>query len=558
MTYGRLWYDGGVWKMTAEPHVAMWAKRIFRKIPTFAAVLSLPDDAATCRDLEWFLSRFPLEMSKPDAERLRGESQRHVDHIDTMRRIIDADYTPREFDLALPAREYQRRAAELYLGVGGLLLADDVGLGKTASAICSLTDKATLPAVVVCIPHLQSQWLREINRFAPDLHAHIIRKRQVYPLPKLLGHGVDVLIISYHKLCDWANVLAEYVKSVIFDEAQELRHAGTNKYLGAKQLADAVPYKLGLSATPIYNFGGEMFNVLEVLRPGILGSREEFVREWCTGQSGKERIKQPAAFGSWLREQHVMLRRTRKDVSRELPALQKITQSIDADEKALDSIKDAAGELARIILSGEKQDRGAKFRASEEFNTLLRQATGIAKAPYAAAFVKMLLENGEPVVLFGWHRAVYDLWREQLRDYAPAFYTGEESAMAKQAAAERFGGGDTNLLIVSLRSGAGLDGLQRRCRTVVFGELDWSPGVHEQCIGRVYRDGQAEPVAAYFLLAESGSDPFIAEVLGLKRDQIEGVRGESAVLERIDDGSSIKRLAETYLKKGGDLLRQSR
>ena len=80
--------------------------------------------------------------------------------------------------------------------------------------------------------------------------------------------------------------------------------------------------------------------------------------------------------------------------------------------------------------------------------------------------------------------------------------------------------GDCNLLIISLRAGAGLDGLQEKCNIVVFGELDWSPSVHEQCFGRVYRDGQSLPVSAYFMIAEDGSDPIISSVLGVKRGQI--------------------------------------
>lgn len=42
-------------------------------------------------------------------------------------------------------------------------------------------------------------------------------------------------------------------------------------------------------------------------------------------------------------------------------------------------------------------------------------------------------------------------------------------------------------VIMSLRSGAGVDGLQKHSRVAVFGERDWSPQVHEQCIGRIRR-----------------------------------------------------------------------
>lgn len=248
-----------------------------------------------------------------------------------------------------------------------------------------------------------------------------------------------------------------------------------------------------------------------------------------------------------------MLRRTRAEVGRQLPALSKIPQSIEADRAALERIKGSAVELAKVILASQQQSRGEKFLASEEFNVLMRQATGIAKAPYVAEFVRLLVESGEQVVLYGWHREVYGIWLEQLAEWKPMLYTGTESPTQKAAAKDAFVRGECRVLIISLRAGAGLDGLQHHCKTVVFGELDWSPGVHEQCIGRVYRDGQTEPVMAHYLISDDGADPIMADVLGVKRGQIEGVRDTNVELvEQLDvEAGSVKRLAEAYLKRVG-------
>ncbi len=251
-----------------------------------------------------------------------------------------------------------------------------------------------------------------------------------------------------------------------------------------------------------------------------------------------------------MRDSGLMIRRTRSDVERELPPLQKVSHYIDCNESEIESVSGKCGELARLILQSGESHRGEKMLASEEFSNRLRQATGIAKAPYVAEFVRLLVETGERVVLYGWHREVYSIWNEKLADLKPVMYTGSESVPAKDRSREAFLSGESPLMIISLRSGAGLDGLQKVSRTVVFGELDWSPGVLEQCIGRIYRDGQPDPVMAYFLLAEDGADPVMAEVLGLKRQQIEGVRDPNLeLIERLEvDGSHIRRLAEAYLK----------
>jgi SNF2 family DNA or RNA helicase len=194
------------------------------------------------------------------------------------------------------------------------------------------------------------------------------------------------------------------------------------------------------------------------------------------------------------------------------------------------------------------------MRASGEFDMLMRQATGISKAPYVAQFVKMLLESEDKVVVYAWHRAVYDLlmhaWTKS--GFRPQLFTGSESPTQKAESVKQFVLGKSRILLMSLRAGQGLDGLQAVTRTVVHAELDWSPGVAEQCDGRVYRDGQADPVMSYYLMAEDGADPFIASVLGLKRGQIGGVRDPNLPLfEMVDKDSvgGIREMAEQYLRK---------
>jgi hypothetical protein len=192
------------------------------------------------------------------------------------------------------------------------------------------------------------------------------------------------------------------------------------------------------------------------------------------------------------------------------------------------------------------------MRAAGEFDWKLRQATGLAKAPYVARFVDLLLESGERVVLYGWHHAVYDVWKKELARWEPGFFTGQESSAQKEKAREEFMEGKSRVLCMSLRAGAGLDGLQHVCATTVFGELDWSPQVHTQCIGRLHRDGQKRPVVAYYLLADEGSDPVVADVLGLKRAQSEPVLDPNApLIQPKQTLDRVRLLAKDYASRHG-------
>ncbi len=528
-SYGKvvLREESQVWEVRAEPHILMRLKSLFPRIlKTMRGAITLTHNDEVCRDLEWFMKRYKLDIELDCEKALHASSVRHQDTILRLEQIVDIKYKPRTFKLATAARKYQCSAAEVFLARGSLLLADDVGIGKTATALCALTDPKTLPAVVVTLSGtMPQQWGDECRKFLPHAVVHIIRNGEIYEFPKRKGRGPDIIVLNYHKLAKWADVLAAYANTIIFDECQELRRSESQKYIGASIVAEATKYRLGLSATPIYNYGGEIWNVINVLRPGALGNHAEFMREWCSGgYARKLTINDPKAFGTYLRENFILLRRTRKEVGRELPPLTKISHRIATDREPLEKVRSAAAELAQIILADKEIERGDRMRAGGELDWKLRHATGVAKAPHVADFIRLLVESGESVVVYAWHRAVYDILLDRLKEYNPACFTGEESAKKKGEAKRRFVERETPVIFVSLRAGAGVDGFQKVCRTVVYAELDWSPGVLDQCTGRVFRDGQPDPVTAYYLVSDEGSDPVVAETLGIKREQVEGIK----------------------------------
>ncbi len=540
--------------INAEPHIVMRMKRVFAKIAKDNVKISLDDTNENCRDLLWFLDRYPLEISAENLKRLKRGSKDFNEKILTLEKILSGNYDTKPVSMVIPPRVYQQQAAALWLANGFLLLADDLGAGKSASAICGLTDPRTRPSLVCTLAHLTTQWRNELNKFTPHLRSHILKSTMPYELPKVNGKKPDVLICNYHKLSGWQSTLAGEIKSVVFDEGQELRCGDSMKYDAATTIARKAKYNIALTGTPVYNNGSEMYNLLHVLKEDCLGSRTEFDREWV-GQKG--RVVDPKAFGTYLREQGLMLRRTRSDIGRELPPITHIPYEVDADPEALEKVKGSASQLAKLILSEAPGQRGQRFTAAGKFDVIMRQATGIAKAPYVADFVKILIESGERVVLFAWHRAVYDILMEQLAEFKPAMYTGEESAAQKDEAKRRFIDKETPLIIISLRAGAGIDGLQHVCRTVVFGELDYSDGVHRQCCGRVFRDGQKDPVSAYYMNSTMGTDPLMVDILGIKKQQIEGINDpKKDIIEKVTNTTDhVYKLARHYLASIGESLR---
>lgn len=544
-TYGKLTLIHDQWEITeCPPHVVIRLKQLFPRIPKWqTGTFVFPQDSAHCADLAWFTSRYPMIMSDGDQCALNQGRDDFEQNQHRMEEILRPDYQPPDrigLRDGQAIRHYQAQAIDLLLARKSLLLGDDVGLGKTYTSAGALLDKRTLPAAVVVQTHLQRQWKDKLEEFT-TLRVHTIKGTRPYDLPV-----ADVYIYKYSQLIGWVDTFDDGLyRSVIYDEIQELR-TGTDSGKGsaAKVLSDHAEYRLGLSATPMYNYGDEIYNIMQYIDPAILGSREEFNREWT---NGSKQVSEPEALGTYLREQHAMLRRTRSEVRGQIPPNNTIIEYVEADSATLQSVEDLARQLAMRTTYGTFLERG---RAGRELDLLMRHATGVSKALNVARYARIFLDANVSIILAGWHRDVYDIWLRELEQYQPAMYTGSESDRQKHDSFRRFTKGETNLLILSLRSGAGLDGLQFRCSTVIFGELDWSPKVHEQLIGRLDREGQREQVTVIYLNTDEGSDPPMVELLGLKSSQSTGIVDPGKQLQaRHTDKSRIQALASQYLAK---------
>lgn len=420
---------------------------------------------------------------------------------------------------------------------------------NTVCAILSFLRPGTLPAAVVVQAHLPTQWIEQIAKFT-KIKVHFIKGTKLYDLPK-----ADVYVFKYTNLFGWVDIFGTgFFKEVVFDEVQELRTGSVSaKYRAAEVLSLNTDYCMMLSATPIYNWANEIWNILNLMKRDCLGSFEDFTREWGTWDGKRFMCKDTKALGAYLREQFLFLQRTREDVGMELPEVNKIVHVIDYDQELMDKDAALAKTLAITVLHGSFVERG---QAYYHLDALIRHATGVAKAKYVADYVKtLLLENKIPCILCAWHRSVYKIWEKEFEEYKPVFFTGHESAKQKNESVAAFINGDTNLFIMSLRSGAGIDGLQNRAHYIIYGELDWSPKVHEQSTGRLNRDrenGEKQQVTAVYLNSNGGSDPMMLEVLGMKSSQQHGIINPLAGPEsQLSDPTAIKQLAASYLKNKG-------
>lgn len=533
-------------------------------------------------ELNWFMKLYPFGVSpkhRPLLEQLIAENLEQSERIEAFNERLKAPSELR-LNLRMPLRNYQLKAVEAVALQQRMLIADDVGLGKTAVAIGSILKERALPALFVTKTHLATQAAREFGKFAPAICVdrrgmyhfmdsrekfkdieqavaaqgneslppdprqwvvvHIVDGLQTYKLPEAHVH-----IFKYSILRGWTAALSRAnFQYAVFDECQELRHKNTRKFKAASSVAQSAEFCVGLTATPIYNYGDEIYNVLNLIKPRCLGKLNDFIKEWGRPtRRNRLLIEHPAALGAVLRERLLMMRRTMDEVGLELPEIQHAVEYVDHDAQLFNQSIGEILELAKRSLFGFSNEE--RMTSSGMLDVKLRHATGVSKAHYVAARTRIILESGRPVVLVGWHRDVYDIWLRLLEDFKPVMITGTESPKQKDESKRKFIDGESHLLILSLRSGEGLDGLQQRSSIVVFGELDWSPQIHHQVIGRLHRFGQSDHVLAMFLLSAEGSDPLIGKLLDLKSEQSFKIMNPHDKYEpELDTASGQKRLDE--------------
>ena len=528
--YGTVSYNNRrrCWTVKGEPCVIELCKRLFPGSDhDRRGEARFTDHRRIVGELNWIMLRYPLEIAARDRERWEKAITSARSYAASRERVLGG-LQEREAPEGMflgTLRPFQKKGLAWLCATPRGLLADEMGLGKTLQALCALCSLRLFPAIIVVPPHLVRNWKAEIARFI-RIDGHLPRVHEIKGLTPYALPEADLYIMHYLLLRGWKEILPNlHFRAVVFDEAQELRRAGTEKYSAASLLAESCDRVIGLSGTPIYNQGGEIWNVVNILDYHFLGDWESFTREWCYGYGNNIVIK-PELLGEHLRREGLMLRRTKAEVLPELPEKRRLVQEIDADDSVYLRLMQPVLEKLRLLKNDGTLTASAKALMIDQISQGERQATGIAKAPYVCQFVRTLLENGERVLLFAHHHAVMDRYKEELKAFQPVFITGRETGAAKEEAAEAFMQGETDLCCVSLRAASGLN--LQRASCVVFGELDWSPAVHSQAEDRAHRIGQKDSLLCYYLVSPRGSDADIQEALGLKVSQFLGLMGESA------------------------------
>lgn len=408
---------------------------------------------------------------------------------------------------------YQVAGVEYICRKRRVLLADEMGVGKTCQAIAALF-QLKLNYLVICPASLRDNWMREIKMWT-GVDAQKYRPKQTLN-PK-------VPIIATYGQCSHApnvdKLLTHGFTAMVCDEAHYLKNASagrTRLVLNKKTfLAKARDAAIFLTGTPIENRPIEIYMVAHALG-AIPESLSEFGNRYANPKLNYwsrrieyEGVKNADELAKRLRSQ-CMVRRTKAQVLPFLPPKIKREITLDVNPKNL------------IRQELKYYDKGHLSQAEIEDLRNIRAQLAIIKAPHVIEYIRDVLEEVDKVVVFAWHRT---LLTELLIAFAAeaTIITGSTPQNVRQGRVDHFQTHPGCRVMLGALTAAGVGFNITASSHVIIAEASWKPGENEQAIDRCHRIGQRHSVLADFLCFPDSADQRVLKACKEKQNFIDAV-----------------------------------
>jgi SNF2 family DNA or RNA helicase len=488
-------------------------------------------------------------------------------------------------------RPYQARGVawiELLerLGLGGCL-ADDMGLGKTATVLAvvqaerggarrsqpasgrtrdtsrAARSRATRvvraadpagtarsagtvgpagPTLVVCPTSVVGNWQREAERFAPELSVvvhHGTGRARGDDLRRQI-EGADLVVTSYPLVeRDRAALSSVAWGRVVLDEAQHVKNPAAKQTRAVRALP--APKRLALTGTPVENHLGDLWSIMEILNPGLLGSERAFRERFAVPieryheEDAAERLKT-------LTRPFVLRRlKTDRTIITDLPEKleMKVVCTLTKEQATL--YQAVVDEMLQRIEESEGIERkglvlAAMLRLKQVCNhpaqylgdgSRLERRSG--KLERTVELLEQVLESGEKALVFTQFAEMGHMLQSHLGarlGCRVSFLHGgvprrRRDEMVAELQAE---GGAVPIMVLSVKAGG--TGLNLTAANhVVHFDRWWNPAVENQATDRAFRIGQRRDVQVRKLVCAGTVEDRIDQLIESKRDLAERIVG---------------------------------
>ena len=436
------------------------------------------------------------------------------------------DFPMTALNIKADLRDYQKKGIQWlqmlhHYGFGGIL-ADDMGLGKTLQAIAFLSSQLQENSrVLILAPSgLIYNWADEFQKFAPNLDVVVVHGLKPYR-ETILAEKHQIYVTSYATFRQDSEIYQDLSFDFLFlDEAQVMKNAQTKI---AKTLRKfVVPSVFALSGTPIENNIGELWSIFQIVLPGLLPAKKDF-------------MKLPAERVAQFIKPFVM-RRKKEEVLTELPDLIEVVykNELEDQQKAiyLAQLQQMQERIEHVTAAEFQRNRveilAGLMRLRQICDTpdlFMEDYKGDSgKLDSLRDLLSQIAEGNHRVLIFSQFRGMLDRIEKELPQLGLTSFkiTGSTPSQERQEMTKAFNQGERDVFLISLKAGGvGLN--LTGADTVILVDLWWNPAVESQAIGRAHRMGQDQAVEVYRLVTRGTIEEKIQELQEQKKNLVSEV-----------------------------------
>lgn len=477
-------------------------------------------------------------------------------------------------------RHYQiESAVNILENMGGSgILADEVGLGKTIEAgiiIKEMVLRKTAQKILILVPaSLQSQWKQELlEKFGLETWTD----DEVDRIREGDNHGIFLLSLHRAKSKKIQGIFKNLPWDLlVVDEAHSLKNHLTQSHRFVYSLRRK--YTVLLTATPIQNDLRELYNLINIVKPGYFKSIRFFRRKYMADRYVPRNSEELRRLCS-----RVMVRHRRTDTLIKLPPRKVNTSMVDISPLEID-FYNLTMELSRRVGSESPEHREnvmlllsillkestsspqallstlesavlPRVIREREFH-LLRQLINTGKQLKYTSKMKKLLEivqsDESPIIIYTEYVKTQEILQELLIENGIDVhtYSGKLKQNEKDMVLDEFRSKGGVLLSTEV-GGQGLN--LQHCHRMVNFDLPWNPMRLEQRIGRIHRFGQQQEVEITTLAGKGTFEEYLVTILISKIKLFQMVIGEiDSILAYLKDPLPIEKKIGKIILESSD------
>jgi len=420
---------------------------------------------------------------------------------------------------------FQRAGVSWLFKHEAALLADDMGLGKTVQAITAfralIRRSKALCALVICPKSVLANWLRELERWAPELVAVAIQGSSAnrHLAWKAYTRKCHVLVSTYDTILQDEDLLrGSEFDLVVADEVQRIKNPSTKKSRAVCRLrADR---RWALTGTPLENKLEDLAAIFEFISPGLLTTRD---LQWLSTAAVRERVDP------------FILRRRKEEALPELPEKVLDTKWLELSPDQRDAY-DRAEREGKLGL-GSSQNATvphvlALIQKLKQICNFDPRAGGSSKLEFIVEeYLPEACSEGQKAIVISQYVSALERIAGHVGDYGPLVYKGELSTKQRTEMEQAFESKDEHrVLLLSLKAG-GVGINLRRANYVIHFDRWWNPAVERQAEDRTHRIGQQKRVFVTRLICKNTIEERIESLLERKRILFQEVVDELADID---------------------------